>query len=83
MDRIVCLIVLTVVASLVFEISSAAAIAIPEVQNDDNQSVQKPQSKADVELVQPVDTERTYYSANQRPARRNQLFDNIFRVNFI
>lgn len=80
MDRVVCLIVLTVVASLVFEISNAAAATAEIPKYETQSSVPQVHKRADVELVQPVDTARSYY-VNQRQSQRNSLFDNIFRVN--
>lgn len=84
MHRIVWLVVLTVIANLILEFSGVVA----QTNNINNRFL--PQSAAqtqigtegnainEVENVEPVDTTRN----NVRPKpQRNQLFDNIFRVN--
>lgn len=89
MDRVVCLIVLTVVASLVLEFSGAAPQPAPGHRLARAQAAQPAaaatgvQGRADVELVEPVeaDTARTIHvGQSQRQSQRSSLFDNIFKV---
>lgn len=82
MDRIVWLIVLTVVANFILEFSGVLA------QAKDSQSYGHPNSPAyraanninanDVELVDPMQTAQS--ETNGRASSRNKLFDNIFKV---
>lgn len=82
MDRIVWLIVLTVVANFILEFSGVLA------QTKDSQSYGHPNSPAyraanninvnDVELVDPIQTAES--ESNGRASSRNKLFDNIFKV---
>lgn len=85
MDRIVWLIVLTVVANFLLECSGVLA------QTKDSQSYGPPDAprhfsprqkvvnnvSPDVELVDPMETART---DNTERSSRNRLFDNIFKV---
>lgn len=84
MDRIVWLIVLTVVANFILEYSGVLA------QTKDSQSYGQPAATYlpqqriannvnpdDVELVDPMQTSPT---ENNGRAARNKLFDNIFKV---
>lgn len=81
MDRIVWLIVLTVVANFILEYSGVWA------QTKDSRSYGPPASPQyrasnnvnpdDVELVDPMQAEPT---ENNGRASRNKLFDNIFKV---
>lgn len=75
MDRIVWLIVLTVLGNLALEITGVTA------QTKDSQSYGPPQARNsynDVELVDPMEKS----SSGVKP-HRVTLFDNIFKVRFI
>lgn len=87
MDRIVWLIVLTVVANFLLEFSGVCAqtkdsrnygsVAV-KYQLPNNVAAENAVNPDDVELIDPMQTATS--NTNGRSAR-NQLFDNIFKVN--
>lgn len=89
MHRIVWLIVLTVIANIILEFSGVVAqdsdlnneiLPVPAAQTVINGQANA--ANNDVDNVNQVDSStRTIPSRPQRPSR-NQLFDNIFKVNY-
>lgn len=86
MDRIVWLIVLTVVANFLLEFSGVCAqtkdsrsygSVAAKYQLPNHEAAANAVNPNDVELIDPMQTSAT--DSNGRTAR-NQLFDNIFRV---